>query len=218
MHMASAVRTLSPPLYFTSRVVMGFQRGSKELGWPTANLENTPQVRAALDAAETGVYCGWAVVGSAANAAVYKAAISIGWNPTFKGKDAVKQKMIEPYLLHEFEEDFYGEAIRLVVCGYIRPELDFSAAPDFMQALRDAIGSDVKLTAAALEEARFQSLLPGKGGSDDFLSKALSETDMPYAATRMPLPSAADVVAAAGGTGVSLDKASLDFTLATAGL
>ena len=29
--------------------------------------------------------------------------------------------MIEPYLLHEFEEDFYGQTLRLLVTGYIRP-------------------------------------------------------------------------------------------------
>jgi riboflavin kinase len=29
----------------------------------------------------------------------------------------------EPWLLHEFSEDFYGEELRLVVVGYIRPEV-----------------------------------------------------------------------------------------------
>lgn len=52
---------------------------------------------------------------------LYKAAVSIGWNPTYTGDKAVKQKMIEPYLLHEFEEDFYGQPLRLLVVGYIRP-------------------------------------------------------------------------------------------------
>eukprot|EP01043_Picozoa_sp_COSAG02_P021391 COSAG02_NODE_1085_length_14692_cov_4.244775_7_plen_78_part_00 len=56
-----------------------------------------------------------------ADAPLYKAAVSIGWNPTYTGEQAVKQKMIEPYLLHEFEEDFYGQTLRLLVTGYIRP-------------------------------------------------------------------------------------------------
>jgi FAD synthase len=47
--------------------------------------------------------------------------VSIGWNPTYTGEQAVKQKMIEPYLLHEFDADFYGEPLRLLVTGYIRP-------------------------------------------------------------------------------------------------
>lgn len=29
----------------------------------------------------------------------------------------------EPWLLHEFEEDFYGDELRLAVIGYIRPEV-----------------------------------------------------------------------------------------------
>ena len=42
------------------------------------------------------------------------------WPQTYTGDEAVKHKMIEPYLLHEFDEDFYGEPLRMVVCGYIR--------------------------------------------------------------------------------------------------
>ena len=34
--------------------------------------------------------------------------------------------MQEPWLLHEFDEDFYGEELRLVIVGYIRPEVSFS--------------------------------------------------------------------------------------------
>lgn len=29
----------------------------------------------------------------------------------------------EPWLLHDFKEDFYGEELRLVIVGYIRPEV-----------------------------------------------------------------------------------------------
>lgn len=31
----------------------------------------------------------------------------------------------EPWILHDFSEDFYGEELRLVVVGYIRPEVSF---------------------------------------------------------------------------------------------
>lgn len=31
--------------------------------------------------------------------------------------------MQEPWLLHEFKEDFYGEELHLVIVGYIRPEV-----------------------------------------------------------------------------------------------
>lgn len=29
----------------------------------------------------------------------------------------------EPWILHKFPEDFYGEELRLIVVGYIRPEV-----------------------------------------------------------------------------------------------
>jgi hypothetical protein len=29
----------------------------------------------------------------------------------------------EPWLLHGFDEDFYGEELRLAIVGYIRPEV-----------------------------------------------------------------------------------------------
>ena len=31
--------------------------------------------------------------------------------------------MQEPWLLHDFAEDFYGEDLHLVIVGYIRPEV-----------------------------------------------------------------------------------------------
>lgn len=33
----------------------------------------------------------------------------------------------EPHLLHTFEEDFYGEKLHLVLCGFIRNELNFNS-------------------------------------------------------------------------------------------
>lgn len=31
--------------------------------------------------------------------------------------------MQEPWLLHDFVEDFYGEELHLIIVGYIRPEV-----------------------------------------------------------------------------------------------
>ena len=41
-----------------------------------------------------------------------------GWNPVYKNE----KKTVEPYLMHEFETDFYGEDLQLVICGFLRPE------------------------------------------------------------------------------------------------
>ncbi|KAL9995841.1 putative riboflavin kinase [Helianthus debilis subsp. tardiflorus] len=52
---------------------------------------------------------------------LYKMVMSIGWNPYFDNTE----KTIEPWLLHKFDEDFYGEELHLVIVGYIRPEVCF---------------------------------------------------------------------------------------------
>jgi riboflavin kinase len=48
---------------------------------------------------------------------VYGMALNVGWSPYYKNKE----KTIEIHVLHEFKEDFYGEEIRAVALGYIRP-------------------------------------------------------------------------------------------------
>eukprot|EP00729_Bicosta_minor_P024377 gene24377-6016_t len=44
---------LKSPVRFCAKVTKGFQRGSKDLGWPTANLENTAAVAAQLETLDT---------------------------------------------------------------------------------------------------------------------------------------------------------------------
>lgn len=57
--------------------------GSRELGIPTANLD-PESLQGQLAEAVTGIYGGWASVGE--SGAVYKMAMSIGWNPVFANK------------------------------------------------------------------------------------------------------------------------------------
>lgn len=45
-------------------------------------------------------------------------------NPFFKD---VKAKTVEPHIMHEFPEPFYGATLTLLVCAYMRPELDFDS-------------------------------------------------------------------------------------------
>ncbi len=54
---------------------------------------------------------------------------------------------MEPHLLHTFAEDFYGQELRLVVCGYLRPELNFNS----LEALMAAIHGDIAQAQARLE-------------------------------------------------------------------
>ena len=95
-----------------------------QLGWPTANLDPAA-FESTLDSEEEGVYVGWATLEDGQGAAlppaarvVHKAVLSIGWNPTFHNE----KRTVEAYLCHEFERDFYGASMRLIVCGYVRPQ------------------------------------------------------------------------------------------------
>eukprot|EP00803_Ostreobium_quekettii_P006302 evm.model.scf_1417.2 EVM.evm.TU.scf_1417.2 scf_1417:21041-29177(+) len=153
MDMVCGTVPVKPVWCIKGPVVKGFGRGSKELGIPTANL-NEQSIGASLSDAVTGIYYGWASVG--ASPEVYQMVMSIGWNPFYKNE----KKTAEPWLLHEFPEDFYDEELRLVVCGYIRPEADFVS----LDALIAAIHHDADIARAALAH---QDLLHYK--SSEFL-------------------------------------------------
>uniref|UniRef100_A0A5B7CAN5 riboflavin kinase n=1 Tax=Davidia involucrata TaxID=16924 RepID=A0A5B7CAN5_DAVIN len=127
------------PWYIGGPVIKGFGRGSKVLGIPTANL-STEGYSTLLSEHPSGVYFGWAVLSTRG---VYKMVMSIGWNPYFNNTG----KTIEPWLLHEFDEDFYGEELRLAIVGYIRPEANFPS----LESLVAKIHEDRKIAERALE-------------------------------------------------------------------
>lgn len=93
------------PHFCTGPIVKGFGRGSKELGCPTGKMKfwilllmirfiykknfitaNVPLevVQKLPDDLKTGVYFGWASVD---NGDVYKAVLSLGWNPFYENKE-----------------------------------------------------------------------------------------------------------------------------------
>ncbi|KAL6422712.1 hypothetical protein ACFW04_010741 [Cataglyphis niger] len=106
------------PYFVSGTVIKGFGRGSKALGIPTANLSESV-VTSLLKDLDTGIYYGWASL----HGQVYKMVTSIGWNPYYKNE----KKSMEVHLLHKFPNDFYGEEIKVIIAGYIRPEKDFSS-------------------------------------------------------------------------------------------
>src|SRR5689334_2068695 len=74
-------RDFDTPIRLQSDVVHGFKRGSKELGFPTANM-NMEAINDIVDAVSTGIYFGWARV----RGSVHPAVVSIGWNPYYKNQ------------------------------------------------------------------------------------------------------------------------------------
>ena len=84
----------------------------------------------------------------------------------------MQRKMIEPYILHSFDSDFYGEPLRLVLTGYIRPEAKFEGA-NWLQDLKSAIANDVVVTDTTLQQEGFlptedeRAFLKGVGVATD---------------------------------------------------
>ena len=112
-------------------VVRGDQRG-RELGYPTANLRAVPHAAVPAD----GVYAGWLVPLAPAGER-RAAAISVGTNPTFEGR----QRRVEAFVL-DFEGDLYGDRVGIDFSHRLRPMLRFDAAA----GLVDQMAVDVQQT------------------------------------------------------------------------
>lgn len=140
------------PIRMKSKVVRGFGRGSKDLGIPTANLSRDEYEGPDFDVLPCGIYWGFARIGQEA---AYKAAISIGYNPTYGNSI----KTIEPHLIAPTTDkrrhasscgetvlrDFYDEPIRVSVVGYLRPELPFEGLEKLVEAIKNDIINSEKL-------------------------------------------------------------------------
>lgn len=96
----AAAQALGRPHRLEGIVVRGEGRGAATLGFPTANLQLDTYAAVPAD----GVYAGHAFLGDERHVA----AISIGTNPTFDGKE----RSVEAFLL-DFDRDIYGDPIAL---------------------------------------------------------------------------------------------------------
>ncbi|KAM0822867.1 hypothetical protein ACQ4PT_071236 [Festuca glaucescens] len=117
------------PWFISGPVIKGYGRGSRVLGIPTANLP-ADKFSDILSEHTSGVYFGWAGL---RKGGIYKMVMSIGWNPYFHNSE----KTIEPWILHDFSEDFYGEELSLAIIGYIRPEANFSSVESLIERIRE---------------------------------------------------------------------------------
>jgi len=157
---------------FRGDVAKGYGRGGKKLGFPTANLPSSLFAQA-LANVRTGVYFGWAVIeGSETEgddtpglSITHKAVVNVGYSPTFEGSENV-EKIIEAHLMPDEElGDFYGQKMRLILGGFLRPERKFPSFPDLVAA----INNDVDCAKAALDLEVFSTLRsdPLMSGDDD---------------------------------------------------
>ncbi|CAN6671128.1 riboflavin kinase [Trichomonascus vanleenenianus] len=161
-----------PPFPFRvdSTIISGFGRGSSDLGIPTANVPH--DAFDCLQDFETGIYYGWAQVRANdeeqkaesggrevdysfgknlghGDCGVFPMVMSVGWNPFYHNKE----KSAEIHIIRDFKKQFYGARMKLIVLGYIRPELDYISK----EALIDDINMDIKVAVNCLERDGYKA-------------------------------------------------------------
>ncbi|MFE9690548.1 bifunctional riboflavin kinase/FAD synthetase [Micromonospora sp. NPDC005806] len=130
---AAAAAALGRPHRVEGVVVRGDQRG-RELGYPTANLLTHRYAAVPAD----GVYAARLVRRGGEPLA---AAVSIGTNPTFSGRE----RRVEAYAL-DFTGDLYGERLALDFVAHLREQRTY----DSIEPLVAQIAEDVERTRRAL--------------------------------------------------------------------
>jgi riboflavin kinase / FMN adenylyltransferase len=120
-----AALDLGRPHRVEGTVVRGHQRG-KALGFPTANLETMPHTAIPAD----GIYAGWLVSldPDGIEAERWPAAISVGTNPTFDGRE----RTVEAYALDRDDLDLYGAHVAADFTGRLRPTVRFDSVAELV--------------------------------------------------------------------------------------
>ncbi|CAF9902987.1 MAG: riboflavin kinase [Alectoria fallacina] len=171
------------PIRLSGPIVKGFGRGSAELGIPTANIPLAGLSVGGNEDVESGVYYGWAGVDvddtglrkekggtgeGERREGVWGMVMSIGWNPYYKNKvrsvgtveadgghDAdLLWSYKEVHIMHAFHHDFYGARMNLLICGFIRPELDYVSK----ESLIEDINVDIEVAKKSLEREAYLKL------------------------------------------------------------
>ena len=109
----------------SGKIVKGFQRG-KELGFPTANLSFDENQLIP----ENGIYATKVYLKNI----TYNGATSIGTNPTFQNQ----HKTIETFILN-FNQDIYGESIKLEFIDKIRDEQSFKSVESLIIQMKEDV-------------------------------------------------------------------------------
>jgi riboflavin kinase/FMN adenylyltransferase len=116
---------LGYPYFFEGKVVRGDQRG-RTIGFPTANLQITDDEKMLPG---NGVYAVDVAVTGRDNR-TYKGMMNIGLRPTVDGT----QRTIEVNIF-DFNEDIYGEALKVSLKRFLREEKKFSGLEELKAQL-----------------------------------------------------------------------------------
>lgn len=118
-----ATKVLGCPYRVRAKVVHGFKRGSKLLGFPTANLDLSFSYIMPKDA----LYLTLIDI----DGVQYPSLTSVGTNPTFTESKEVK---VETYIL-DFNGDLYDKEVKLKFIKKTRDQIKFDSAQDLIDQM-----------------------------------------------------------------------------------
>ncbi len=125
--MADARRLLGRFYQIRGEVQVGKQRGSKEIGFPTANLHLEPEDLIP----KIGVYVSQVIC----DGKCYGGVLNIGYNPTFG-----EEKLVAETHIFDFNQDIYGKPIKVNLLQFLRGEQKFSGVQELAaQIARDVV-------------------------------------------------------------------------------
>jgi riboflavin kinase/FMN adenylyltransferase len=129
---AAAARDLGRLHRVEGIVARGHRRG-RGLGFPTANLAIAPRTAIPAD----GIYAGWLTLldPDGWEEERWPAAISIGTNPTFGGKD----RTVEAYALDRDDLDLYGAHAAVDFTARLRGTVRFDSVDDLVQQMHQDV-------------------------------------------------------------------------------
>ena len=123
----AAADVLGRPHEVSGTITPGDQRG-RDLGYPTANVPVDERYAVPPD----GVYAGRFVVAGS----TYPAAVSIGTNPTFAGRE----RRVESYVMdHGHDLDLYGRDVRVELLDQVRTMAAFDSVDALVAQMRDDV-------------------------------------------------------------------------------
>ncbi|KAJ7731001.1 riboflavin kinase [Mycena maculata] len=140
------------PLQMQGKVIRGFGRGSKLLGIPTANLPVDDSLAPWIADIEFGVYFGWASLRLPPSCP----------NQATTSSDTITHSGFSRSEHDEFEADFYGVEMRLLIAGFIREERDY----DDLRGLIADIRLDCDVARKSLDREAWALRETGNGTLD----------------------------------------------------
>jgi riboflavin kinase/FMN adenylyltransferase len=129
--MREAAKLLGRPYALAGKVIHGHGRGSRKLGFPTANLKTS-----GLLFPKSGIFAVFAIY----EGRRYEGVANLGWNPTFQDQ----KFSIEIHILN-FNQDIYGESLRVEFIQRLRDEATFRGPEELIAQIKKDIAQAEKI-------------------------------------------------------------------------